>query len=155
MQRGACKKKISKNKKNQVWGKDRFFVGGRKPAVLVSGLEIRGTDLDGLYWRRRLFYGTYPVMGGYAIPVPPGRWRVHLHFAETEANWPGQRHMDVRVQGKVILKDFEILEKVPFNTAFKYVFETSVEEGPLDIRFSAGLQLLGAMVSAIEVERVE
>ena len=58
-------------------------------------------------------------------------------------------------QGKVVLKDFEILAKVPFNTAFEYVFETSVEGGPLDIRFSAGLQLLGAVISAIEIVRVE
>jgi hypothetical protein len=80
---------------------------------------------------------------------------VHLHFAETFGNWPGNRRFDVVAQGKVVLKDFEILARVPFRTAHEEVFEISVNEGPLDLRFRVGIQFLGPLVSAIEVERVE
>jgi hypothetical protein len=51
-----------------------------------------------------------------AIPVaaagdPPARYTVRLLFAETENDKPGGRVFDVKLQGRTVLKDFDILKE--------------------------------------------
>jgi len=44
-------------------------------------------------------------------PLPPGKtYTVRLHFAELDYNAPGKRQMDVQINGKPKLKDFDVFK---------------------------------------------
>ena len=82
------------------WGPDRFFSGGN---VLVRPSEriLRTLDPD-IY--RHLRNGDFR----YDIPLEPGSYELHLHFAETgladfisaESSGEGQRLFRVSANGK-------------------------------------------------------
>jgi len=40
----------------------------------------------------------------------PGMYTVHLGFSAPPGDWPGQRVFDIKLQGRVVLKDFDILQ---------------------------------------------
>jgi hypothetical protein len=116
----------------ETWGADRFALGGRP--LLAGEVDIGATDQDDLYRSARFFADATPLeRRGYRIPVPPGRWRVRLHFAEIEGKWPGFRRFDILLQGQVAAPDFDILAQAPFRAALTRDFETTVESGPLEI----------------------
>jgi hypothetical protein len=44
-------------------------------------------------------------------PAPSGKgYTVRLHFAELTCNKPGERIFDVKINGKTVLKDFDIYQ---------------------------------------------
>ena len=50
-----------------------------------------------------------PLALGKIADNPPRRFTVRLHFAELDDVKPGDRVFDVRIQGKTVLKDFDIV----------------------------------------------
>jgi hypothetical protein len=91
----------------QVWDPDRYYLGGR--AQRYWG-PVGNTDESGLYAGER--FGSFQ----YAIPVPEGRYKLTLKFAE---HWfgpanPGKRGgvgtrvFDVYFNGTTLLKAFDI-----------------------------------------------
>lgn len=62
------------------WLADRFFVGG---ASKKSPFKIEGTADQEIYRNYREDDGKMTRLS-YAIPVPPGRYSVTLHFAESD-----------------------------------------------------------------------
>ena len=48
-----------------------------------------------------------------ATPTKPGTWRhtVRLHFAEPDDVKPGERVFDVKLQGNVVLRDFDVVRE--------------------------------------------
>jgi hypothetical protein len=55
-------------------------------------------------------------LGKCAIPLlgqgdPPATYRVRLAFADPENSRPGQRVFDVKLQDKVVLKDFDVVKE--------------------------------------------
>lgn len=106
-----------------VWQPDEYARGGQF-AVHVHRNPVSGTLDPDLYVGER--FGNFD----YAIPVPPGRYAATLHFAETywgtDNQRPGQalpdyrgspeggigsRVFDVYVNGRVLLKDFDIFKQ--------------------------------------------
>jgi hypothetical protein len=136
-----------------LWGKDRFARGGR--AAMPWGGDVRGTDADPLYQKERYFpLEEAGELSAYAIPLPPGSYRVHLHFSEVYRNIPDVRRFDVLLGGRKVIEDFDPMEG-GFATAIEKVFDAEVRHGLLEIRFVHRPPRDPPKVSAIEVERVE
>jgi tetratricopeptide (TPR) repeat protein len=135
----------------EVWGGDRFFQGGSR--WNAGEVEIQGTDRDDLYRGARSFLALEPGgIAAYTIPVPRGRYRLRLHFAETEWSYPGQRRIDIIAGDRKVLEGFEILAEAPFRAAVVRELEAEVADRGLTIRLVHGFQACGALISAIEVE---
>jgi tetratricopeptide (TPR) repeat protein len=131
----------------ELWAADRFSPAGWAQQYLP--VEVAGTEEAPLYQRQRLFAGHGPEPVGYRIPLPPGEYRVALHFAEVRFQAAGLRRFDVQVEGAAALEGYE----PPLGAAEIRTFDRSVTGGCLDIVF---IPRLGeAAVAAIEVRRLE
>lgn len=140
------------DRSGRQWGPDRFFSGG---TVLVRPSEriFRTLDPD-IY--RHLRVGEFK----YNIPLDPGSYELHLHFAESglsdfisaESSGEGQRVFRVAVDGKRILDAFDVVaDAAGANIADERVFRdiSPSQDGFLHLSFS-GMRG-SAMLSAIEV----
>lgn len=140
------------DRNGQTWGEDQFFTGG---LVLSRSSEriVRTLDPD-LY--RHLRSGDFR----YDIPLAPGNYEMHLHFAETgladfisaESSGEGQRVFRVTANGKLLLDSFDVVADAEgANIADERVFReiSPSDDGILHLIFSP--QRGSAMVSAIEL----
>jgi Malectin domain len=140
------------DRSSRAWAPDRFFLGG---SVLVRPAErvLRTLDPD-IY--RHLRTGDFR----YDIPLAPGAYELHLHFAETgladfisaESSGEGQRVFRVSVNGKNVLRAFDVVaDAAGANIADERVFRdiSPAEDGYLHLGFSAMRST--AMLSGIEV----
>jgi tetratricopeptide (TPR) repeat protein len=132
-----------------AWVPDRFFTGGSEGGCL--SIEIDGTEEDALYQTERWFPGT-GSLAAYRLPVPPGRSRVTLHFAETWFCAPGMRRFDVLIEGEPLLPDHEPFAAGP-RRANCVTREVYVADGILDITFVHKVD--NPTVAGIEVERLD
>jgi hypothetical protein len=140
------------DRSGRTWGVDRFFSGGN---VLVRPSEriFRTLDPD-IYRHVRL--GEFR----YDIPLNPGSYEMHLHFAETgladfisaESSGEGQRVFRVSGNGKPILQYFDVVaDAAGANTADERVFRniSPADDGMLHLSFAAVRG--NAMLSGIEL----
>jgi hypothetical protein len=133
-----------------VFGKDRFFTGGN-PAGPFD-VEIAGMADAPLYLCERWFPADEMGSAGYRIPLPPGRYRVTLHFAEVWWYAPGLRKFDAVIEGRKVLEDYDPFA-AGFATAEEKTWEVSIEDGLLEIEFLHKVN--NPKVSAIEIERLD
>ena len=96
-----------------VWSRDVYFTGG-KAGNRPHEFFFRTTD-------SRLFQHTRTGEFSYDIPLKPGTYELTLYFAETELGprlemrgsegrgGEGDRRFNVVMNGRTILKDFDIL----------------------------------------------
>jgi hypothetical protein len=91
---------------SQWWSPDNYFEGGQMASY---SRPVSGTDDPELYETER--WGNF----SYAIPVPPGKYTVLLHFAlrhGEDASSPGGdrlgRIFNVFCNGKVLLQNFDL-----------------------------------------------
>jgi len=140
------------DRSGRTWGPDRFFTGGN---VLVRPSEriLRTLDPD-IY--RRLRSGDFR----YDIPLAPGKYELHLHFAETglsdfisaESSGEGQRLFRVSANGDRILGAFDVVaDAAGANIADERVFRniSPAEDGFLHLSFSPMRST--AMLNGIEI----
>ncbi|HZQ54514.1 MAG TPA: malectin domain-containing carbohydrate-binding protein [Bryobacteraceae bacterium] len=140
------------DRSGQTWGPDRFFSGG---SVLVRPSEriFRTLDPD-IY--RHVRSGDFR----YDIPLAPGSYELHLHFAETgladfisaESSGEGQRLFRVSANGKRILDFFDVVADADgSNTSDERVFRniSPAEDGFLHLNFTSLRST--AILSGIEV----
>jgi hypothetical protein len=140
------------DRSGQKWGPDQFYSGGN---VIVRPSEriFRTLDPD-IY--RHLRSGDFR----YDIPLAPGSYELHLHFAETglgdfisaESSGEGQRLFRVYANGNRILGGFDVVADADgSNVADERVFRniSPAEDGLLHLSF-ASLRST-AMLSGIEV----
>ena len=131
----------------KIWIGDLWFEGG-----IESNPQIDRADDHRIYRKHRFFQGP----GGYHIPLPRGSYRVTLHFVE---NWPGAekpgvRVFDVRIEGEVVLKSFDVSGEAGFATPLAKGFPVEVDDELLDIDFDIGPANY-PFICAIEIERAE
>ena len=93
------------------WSPDMYFKGGQLRASQEPAL---GTDDPEFYETER--WGHF----SYAIPVAPGKYSVTLHFiernsADTPGSVSGNRTFNVFCNGKAILSDVNIMDRVGEN----------------------------------------
>lgn len=139
------------DRSERTWGPDRFFTGGN---VLVRPSEkvFRTLDPD-IY--RHLRTGDFR----YDIPLAPGNYELHLHFAETglsdfisaESSGEGQRIFRVTANGKPLSVFDVVADAAGTNIADERVFRnvTPAGDGFLHLSFNAVRST--AMLNAIEV----
>ncbi|MBV9264825.1 MAG: hypothetical protein JO061_01520 [Acidobacteriaceae bacterium] len=140
------------DRSGHVWGPERFFSGG---SVAVHPAErIRRTLDPDIY--RHVRTGDFR----YDIPLEPGAYELHLHFAETgladfisaESSGEGQRLFAVSVNGKHVLDVFDVVADADgANVSDERVFRnvSPAPDGVLHLSFTS---MRGtAMVSGIEV----
>lgn len=140
------------DRSGRSWNPDRFFTGG---AVMVRPSEkiLRTLDPD-IY--RHLRFGEFR----YDIPLEPGSYELHLHFAETgladfisaESSGEGQRVFRVSANGKLLLNFFDVVaDAAGANISDERIFR-DVSPDPDGFLHLAFAPVRGsAMLSAIEV----
>ncbi|MBC7236226.1 MAG: DNRLRE domain-containing protein [Chloroflexi bacterium] len=113
-----------------------------------SGIE--GTDDDPLYQTYRY------AMETYTFTVPPGRYRVFLHFAEIfRFVSVGQRVFSVTLEGQTVLEDYDMLAAGLRMKAGVIVRDIDVQDDVLDIGFiKRSSEDFWPAVNAIRVSRV-
>ena len=140
------------DRSGQKWAPDRFYSGGNV-VIRPSERIFRTLDPD-IY--RHLRSGDFR----YDIPLAPGNYELHLHFAETglgdfisaESSGEGQRVFRVYANGNRILGGFDVVaDAAGSNVADERVFRniSPTEDGFLHLSF-ASLRS-AAMLSGIEV----
>jgi hypothetical protein len=138
------------DRSGRTWGPDRFFSGG---SVLVHSSERIFRTLDPDVYRH-LRNGDFR----YDIPLRPGSYELHLHFAETglsdfisaESSGEGQRLFRVSANGKLILDLFDVVaDAAGANTSDERVFRniSPAEDGFLHLSFTSfrGAAILSGM----------
>ena len=116
--------------------------------VLATADQIQGTDDPALFQTVRL-----GEQMRYRFDLPDGAYRVRLLFAEIYWESSDAEEQDVYVQGKRVLRGFNIFDEAGHDTAVTKEFETWVTDGSLEVRF-VGRSLpmhSGARVCGIEV----
>lgn len=146
-----------------VWSPDCYYRGGQL-ALHLTRTPVSGTLDPDLYSSER--FGNF----SYAIPVPPGKYKVTLRFAETYwglqnayPNLPdhndspvggaGSRVFDVYCNGTTLLKNFDIFKEAggPLVTRDKTFHNLQPDaQGKLTLSFVPVQDY--ASVNAIEVE---
>lgn len=91
-----------------LWLADRKLAGGNYGWVGKSGTQrtkhaIAGTSDDALFQTRRTGRVSYKITG-----LPAGSYRLRLGFAEFDKVARGKRVFSVSVDGKVVLKRFDV-----------------------------------------------
>jgi endoglucanase len=98
-----------------------------------SDLGITGTDAP------RIYESECYSMDAYEFVVPNGKYTVRLHFAETYEGItdPGMRVFSVAINGKTVLKDFDVYDTAggPEKPVVKEYKGVKVTDGKLIIEF--------------------
>lgn len=117
------------------------------PSKTFTSTEFIGnTDMMSLYQSER-----YGQSFSYAIPMVNGTYSVKLHFAEVYWTQPGQRVMNINVEGgQGVLNNFDILAGAAANTAVIKEFIVNLADSEMNIQFNAVVDM--AKVSAIEIQ---
>jgi hypothetical protein len=130
----------------RVWAMDEAFTGGD---TAVAGKPIQAPQDPGLYTSER-----WGADFSYRFPVPPGKYRVTLRFAEAYVKKNGERVFSVQINGKKALEHFDILKEAGaiytgIDKTFKDIQPGA--DGLIQIRFIAEAQ--NAKVCAIEIAK--
>jgi len=151
------------DREGNIWSPDRYYLGGLLALHLAHG-PVKGTSDPGLYSSER--YGNF----SYAIPVPPGKYKVTLRMAETywgiENTYPNapdqngspvggadSRLFDVYCNGTTLLKNFNLYKDAggPLQANDKTFHHLQPDaQGKLVLNFVPVRDY--AVVNAIEVE---
>lgn len=113
-------------------------------------VEIQGTEDDELY--RSINYGDATTLEFILPALPKGDVKVTLKFAELFQNAEGMRVFDVALNGKVVLKDFDVFKAAGGkNIAYDRTFTVPAPDGILHITFPR-VPKPSARICAIKVE---
>ncbi|HEV2395527.1 MAG TPA: malectin domain-containing carbohydrate-binding protein [Candidatus Sulfotelmatobacter sp.] len=136
----------------KVWDPDTDFSGGS--AAMSTVQHIWRTQDPIIYRNSR--QGDF----SYNVPLKPGTYELHLHFAETfygpeneGGGGEGSRTMTVSANGQPLLRDLDVLADAGGDrTAEVKVFHdvSPASDGQLHLSFSSG-KSGSAMLSAIEI----
>ncbi len=138
-----------KSQEGIEWSRDLFFIGGRRAQLRSE--EIEKTEDDPVYQTERYFLPNEVTPGSYRIPLPPGEYRITLHFAERSNREAGARRYDILLEGQIVLKNFEPL-KFGFCAAHSEERRIAVHDGFLDIDLMPRNK--NPMISGIEIEKL-
>jgi len=147
---GATRKYV--DHAGKLWSPDSYFSGG---AAVASSVQHIWRTQDPIVYRSSR-QGDFT----YNIPLKPGIYELHLHFAETYygpenpgGGGEGSRVMTIRANGEALLQNFDVLEDSGGDrTAEVKVFIgiSPASDGQLHLSFSA-VKGGSGMLSAIEI----
>ena len=117
---------------------------GRNYSVTMA--SIANTTTPALYQKEAFAAGSGL---SYQLSVPNGAFTVKLHFAEIYLTSPGQRVVNIIINGITVMGSFDILQQTSANTAYDLTFPTSVTNGQVTIQI---VPVVGtASLSGIEI----
>ncbi len=119
--------------------------------VLSTADPIEGTEDPLLFQTVRMGEEMH-----YRFDLPNGTYRVRILFAEIYWESSDAEQQDVYVQGRKVLRSFNIFDDTGHDVAMEKSFTVKVTKGSLDVRF-VGISLpmhSGARACGIEVESI-
>jgi len=122
-----------------AWG----YVGGTTGS---SATPVNGTADDFIFQKYR------QGMSEYKFTVPNGGFQVRLRFAEFAATAPGQRVMQITLEGLLVESALDLYAVAGAATALDRTYTVIVSDGILNIGFAQAGGTLAPVVSAIEVQ---
>ena len=130
----------------QVWQADSGYNTG---IGTTNKSIVAGTSDPALYQSNRYNQSTAPMV--YSFPVANGNYRVNLLFAETAYGLQavGARVFNVKLNGLVVLQNFDIFAAAGANAAIVEGFNTVVTNGAMAIEFDKLVQ--NPKINAIEI----
>jgi len=137
------------DRKGQIWGIDRYYIGGKDTS---DDKVTAGADDPDLFAGLR--YGHF----SYRLPVPSDKYKLRLLFSETffgkdnrGKGGIGSRIFNVYCGGLEILHRFDILKEAGENQAIEKVFHgiTPNAQGRIELDFEPVVNY--AKVQAIEL----
>jgi hypothetical protein len=123
------------------WQPDQWYAGGDIFSNMELPVDVRrllGIARQGLY-----------TNFGYRIPIAPGTYKVALNFVELSLTVPGHRVFNVRINGALVLPNFDILAQAEPEKTLQKVFTVNAPSGLIEIEFE-GIKRFGT-ISAIEI----
>lgn len=125
------------------WREDVGYTSG---STAATGRPITAAKDPELYANER-----WESEFSYRLPVPAGKYKVTLKFAETYLNGPGLRVFDVMLNGNTVLGHFDLFKEAGgMDKAIDRTFDvTQADAGILEIRFKSSVQ--NAKICAIEI----
>jgi len=125
-----------------IYSADAFFSGGHIDNF--SGAAVSGTKDDEVYNHARSQHSAY------RLPVPNGDYLVLLQLSETFFTARNRRVFDVSIESRLLIDDLDLFATAPGkHSAYDVLLDTSVDDGMLDITFSASRN--NALVNGIVV----
>ncbi|MEM9382398.1 MAG: kelch repeat-containing protein [Planctomycetota bacterium] len=134
------------------WCGDIGYLNGI-PRAYNPNEPVQGTDDDAVFHDQRL--GWFPDVDrvDYRITLGDGFFRVGVLFAERNVAMPGNRVMDVTIEGTRVVEDLDLVGDLGFRVATERTFDIEVSDGALDIGVRA-LPGQRAAVAALRIERL-
>ncbi|MBN1352106.1 DUF1565 domain-containing protein [candidate division KSB1 bacterium] len=114
----------------------------------------QSNDLVKFTANSKLYQTAGQSMAAYKIDVPIGHYKIYLHFTEFHFEENNKRVMDVKIEGKTVLRNLDIHSQAGHDAPLTYMFATKdlncpVTDGIIDIEFIPKKD--ETIVSAIEV----
>lgn len=140
---------------DELFLSDRYYTGNGKSYVNNNVTSIANTTNDAIYLGER---STTQNLGsfGYAIPLDNGKYTIKLHFAEiywgATGGGPGgsgKRVFDVTIEGSPVLSNYDIFQEAGSMSAVIETFEVDINDGELNLNFSADVNQ--PKISALEI----
>jgi len=131
----------------RLWKPDNQFVSGSGTPHSTTE-PIENTSDDTLFQTNRFDRIQDPGEMIYSVPLDPGYYDIHLHWAEVYFNTPGRRVFDVLLEGSVVIPALDIIAVAGGrNIAYTKSFSSFlVPDGSLEISFNSIKE--NALVSA-------
>jgi hypothetical protein len=117
------------DKQGRVWKTDRGVLRkGHHGAVDRKLSRIKGTQDPYIY--------STELYGGRTVPfeVPPGRYKVRMHFAETWQKAVGRRVFNIYLNNQLMEKELDVFAEAGPATALVKEFEIAVPRGKLELK---------------------
>jgi hypothetical protein len=125
---------------NVTWQDDSPWVVGQSRGYANFGDSVVGTDDAFLYQTQRYVWSDQALPLSYEYLLPNRTYNVTLGFAEIQASGlvgqvtgPGQRVMDIVMEGNAVQEDFDIFSEAGAFTALDKTFPVAVTDGTLNI----------------------
>jgi hypothetical protein len=126
----------------KTWSPDNFYIGGQ---LFDSGAAVTDTPDPDLFDVGRV--GNF----SYAIPLPPGRYRLTLYFAETWFHHAGQRVFDVSCNGILLFHDLDVFQQAGFSHVYQKSFHGLEPNGQGKLLISFSPKINYAELRTLEV----
>lgn len=149
---------------NQKWSQDseRFSTSWSQPFGLSPFMASQGHIIDSIHGTADapLFsyfrYGRHRLK--YTFPVPEGKYRIELYFAEpwlgarygSNIDCEGERIFDVAIGSKTVIEDLDLWAEAGYAGAYKKVVYADAEDGKITISFPE-VKVGEAVISAIAI----
>lgn len=138
----------------RIWKADKLYWPGSYGAYeqyypYGNSETYNGTNMQALYTDTM----EYPDPIEYRFDVPAGDYRVTLFMAEYLQTLPGQRVMDIYIEGLKVAADLDLIAAAGYLNAYEPSFDAAVTDGTLNIRFVPKTDWV--MIAAIGVQGLQ